>query len=272
VTLDGISELAAAARAVLNEATPAGKLALTRSAAEAWTTGALSLGGPAGAPDHPARPERPVLLSPGRMPRRRKGVGAANRIALLHALAHIELNAVDLAWDLIARFTDAALPREFWSDWIAVAADEARHFALIDARLGELDAAYGDLPAHDGLWAAARATGHDLLARLAVVPLVLEARGLDVTPPMIERLRRAGDERSVAILETVYRDEIDHVAAGSRWFRHLCAERGIDPAATWRALVSEHYKAPLKAPFNRPARDAAGLDASFYEPLAGVVE
>ena len=193
VTLDGIAELAAAARAVLNQAAPAGKLALTRAAAQAWAAGELSVGGRAGAPDHPARPERPVLLAPGRMPRRRKGIGAANRIALLHALAHIELNAVDLAWDLIARFADAALPREFWSDWVAVAADEAPHFALIEARLGELGAAYGELPAHDGLWDAARAIGHDLLARLAVVPLVLEARGLDVTPAMIAR-ENGGDK------------------------------------------------------------------------------
>lgn len=272
MTLDGIADLAAAARAVLNEATPVRKLTLTHGVAKAWAAGALSLVGTAGAPDHPARPERPILLAPGRMPRRRKGVGAANRVALLHALAHIELNAVDLAWDLIARFAGTALPREFWSDWVAVAVDEARHFALIEARLGELGAAYGELPAHDGLWDAARATGHDLLARLAVVPLVLEARGLDVTPGMIERLRRAGDDRSVAVLETVYRDEIAHVAVGSRWYRHLCAERGLDPAVTWRSLVSEHYKASPKAPFNRPARDAAGLAPSFYEPLSNVVD
>ncbi len=261
-----------AARAVLNEAAPAGKLALTRAAADAWAAGELSVGKLTGAPDYPARPKQPVLLAPGRMPRRRKGVGAANRIALLHALAHIELNAVDLAWDLIARFAEASLPRKFCSDWAAVAADEARHFALIEVRLGELDAVYGDLPAHDGLWDAARATSHDLLARLAVVPLVLEARGLDVTPGMIERLRRAGDDRSVAVLEIIYRDEIDHVATGARWYRHLCDERGLDPARTWRRLVREHFGASLKPPFNRPARDAAGLAASFYEPLAEVAE
>lgn len=270
--LDGISDLSAAARAVLNEATPSGKLALTRAAAGAWASGELSVGRLTGAPDHPARPIQPVLLAPGCMPRRRKGVGPANRIALLHALAHIELNAIDLAWDLIARFAEASLPQNFWSDWVTVATDEARHFALIEARLDELGAAYGDLPAHGGLWDVARSTRHDLLARLAVVPLVLEARGLDVTPGMIERLRRAGDDRSVAILEIVYRDEIKHVATGARWYCHLCDERGLDPARTWRRLVREHYGASLKPPFNRLARDAAGLAKSFYEPLAEIAE
>lgn len=175
--------LATLARHILATADPAGKCERTARAAEAWRAGAIASGAPpAGLPDRPARPDRPVLLPPARMPRRRTGGGREGRIALLHAIAHIELNAVDLAWDLIARFADPALPRRFFDDWVGVAADEARHFALVDGRLAELGAAYGDLPAHDGMWDSARDTRDDLAARLAVVPLVLEARGLDVTP------------------------------------------------------------------------------------------
>jgi uncharacterized ferritin-like protein (DUF455 family) len=202
------------------------------------------------------------------MPKRRAGGSAAGRVALLHALAHIELNAIDLAWDIIARFTDAPLPRGFYDDWVGVAAEEAKHHALVAARLTELGAAYGDLPAHDGLWEAAQATAHDLLARLAVVPLVLEARGLDVTPAMIERLNRFGDAPSAAILQVIYDDEIGHVAIGMHWFAWLCAERGAEPVATYQNLVRRHFKGALKPPFNRGGRDAAGLAEQFYAPLA----
>jgi uncharacterized ferritin-like protein (DUF455 family) len=202
------------------------------------------------------------------MPRRRAGGSHAHRIALLHAIAHIELNAIDLAWDLVARFAREDLPREFFDDWVAVAAEEAKHHALLALRLAALGAAYGDLPAHDGLWEAAQATAHDLLARLAVVPLVLEARGLDVTPGMIERLRRFDDGESAAVLQVIYDDEIGHVAAGRRWFEWLCRRRGVAPAATYQALVRAHFKGALKPPFNRAGRDAAELPAAFYEPLA----
>lgn len=202
------------------------------------------------------------------MPRRRAGGSRAGRVALLHALAHIELNAIDLAWDLIARFANAALPRAFYDNWVAVAAEEAMHHALIAARLAALGAAYGDLPAHDGLWEAAQATAGDLLARLAVVPLVLEARGLDVTPAMIARLERFGDEASAAALKIVYQDEIGHVATGRRWFDWLCAARGLPPAEAYHALVRRYFKGALKPPFNRAGRDAASLPSHFYEPLA----
>jgi uncharacterized ferritin-like protein (DUF455 family) len=202
------------------------------------------------------------------MPKRRAGNSPAGRVALLHALAHIELNAIDLAWDLVARFGEASLPRAFFDDWVGVAAEEATHHALLAARLAELGAAYGDLPAHDGLWTAAQATAHDLLARLAVVPLVLEARGLDVTPDMIGRLERFGDESSAAVLRIIYADEVGHVATGSRWFHWLCARRGLPPEETYRGLVRRHFKGALKPPFNRAARDAAGFAAGLYEPLA----
>ncbi len=253
---------------ILAAAEPAAKVALTRAAAATWQSGALAEIGRGAPPDRPARPARPLLLPPRDMPKRRAGGAPAGRIALLHALAHIELNAIDLAWDLIARFTDRSLPRAFYDDWVAVAAEEAKHHALVAARLAELGAAYGDLPAHDGLWEAAQATAHDLLARLAVVPLVLEARGLDVTPAMILRLNRFGDAPSAAVLQVIYDDEIGHVATGLRWFTWLCTARGAEPVATYQQLVRRHFKGALKPPFNRGGRDAAGLAEHYYAPLA----
>lgn len=202
------------------------------------------------------------------MPKRRAGGSPAGRIALLHALAHIELNAIDLAWDIVARFAGGDLPRAFCDDWIAVAAEEAEHHALLAARLADFGAAYGDLPAHDGLWQAAEATAHDLLARLAIVPLVLEARGLDVTPAMIERLDRFGDGESAAVLRRIYADEIGHVATGMRWFGFLCSRRALPAAETYRRLVRRHFKGVLKPPFNDSGRMAAGLPTAFYAPLS----
>ena len=205
------------------------------------------------------------------MPKRRNFGSLAGRLALLHALAHIELNAIDLAWDILARFGDAALPRDFYDDWVGVAAEEAEHFALLTGRLDTLGAGYGDLPAHDGLWEAAAATAHDLLARLAIVPLVLEARGLDVTPEMILRLERAGDAESATVLRRIYQDEIGHVAVGMRWFDWLSRERGLDPVAAFHDRVRRHFSGALKPPFNVEARSAAGFPAGYYEPLASRV-
>jgi uncharacterized ferritin-like protein (DUF455 family) len=259
--------LTCGAVAVLSAAEPAAKVALSRDIARAWRNGELSLGN-AEPPPRPARPLRPPLLPPRDMPRRRNAGSPAGRIALLHALAHIELNAIDLAWDLIAHFGRVGWPRGFFDDWIAVAAEEAEHFSLLSARLAALGSAYGSLPAHDGLWEAAAATAHDPLARLAVVPLVLEARGLDVTPAMIIRLERAGDMASAAVLDRIYRDEIGHVAAGRRWFEWLCDRRGRDRVATFRALVRGNFCGALKPPFNREAREQAGFAAVYYETLA----
>jgi uncharacterized ferritin-like protein (DUF455 family) len=260
--------LADAACGVLASADPAEKVALTRAAAAAWRAGSFAEIGNGAPPDRPSRPTHPVLLPPRDMPRRRAGGSAAGRVALLHALAHIELNAIDLAWDLIARFSGAGLPPSFFDEWVGVADEEAKHFALVARRLAELGAAYGDLPAHDGLWEAAQTTAHDLLARLAVVPLVLEARGLDVTPAMIERLQRFGDGTSAAVLQVIYDDEIGHVGTGLRWFRWLCATRGADPVATYHELVRRYFRGALKPPFNRGGRDAAGLAEAYYTPLA----
>lgn len=257
-----------AACAVLRASDPAAKVELTRGFAAAWRKGGLAVLGDALPPQRPARPLRPMLRAPREMPRRRAAGSAAGRIALLHAVAHIELNALDLAWDLMARFAIADLPRAFHDDWVAVAAEEAEHYTLVTGRLAALGAAYGDLPAHDGLWEAAQATAGDLLARLAVVPLVLEARGLDVTPDMIERMKRFGDHESVAILEILYAEEIDHVKAGFRWFAWECGRRRRDPASAFQDLVRRHYGGFLKPPFNRAARDAAGFPAAFYATLA----
>ena len=187
----------------------------------------------------------------------------------MHALAHIELNAIDLAWDIVARFSGMDLPRKYFDDWVGVGAEEARHFLLLSHRLLDFNVRYGDLPAHDGLWEAAAATAGDLLARLAVVPLVLEARGLDVTPEMAARLERVGDTRSAAILHLIYDQEIGHVAIGRYWFDRLCRAQGLVPAGVFHDRVRRFFNGALKPPFNRPARDAAGIPANYYEPLVG---
>lgn len=252
---------------VLTTSGAAAKAEKSIKAAREWHNGDLTPECTAFPPQRPARPEKPELLSPGQMPRRRGGKEKKNRIALLHAIAHIELNAIDLAWDMIARFGHG-MPREFLDDWVMVGADEARHFTLLAARLRGLGASYGDLPAHDGLWQAAQKTSGDLLARLAVVPLVLEARGLDVTPGMIKRLEGFGDFETAAILKTIYQDEIGHVRAGARWFMTLCKDRGLKPETTFQSLVKSHFSGILKPPFNTLARSKAGLPETFYSPIA----
>ncbi|MDA1311212.1 MAG: ferritin-like domain-containing protein [Proteobacteria bacterium] len=257
--------LSAAATGVLGTPEPLAKVRLGRAIAAMWRGGSIGDVGSASAPNRPARPARPALRLPRDLPKRKISRDSTGRIALLHALAHIELNAIDLAWDMIARFAGADLPRAFFDDWVGVAVEESGHFALLDQRLAALGAEY--LPAHDGLWAAAEATAHDLLARLAVVPLVLEARGLDVTPAMISRLRAVDDAPSADILEIIYRDEIGHVAVGKRWFDHVVAIRGLQPVATWQDLVRRYFKGGVKPPFNIAAREAAGFSAAFYGPL-----
>ncbi len=259
--------LAAAAKAVLECPEPAAKIALSRSIAADWRCGRIAEVGRAEPPARPARPPRPELRAPREVPRRRITRGSGGRIALIHALAHIELNAIDLAWDIIARFTREDLPRRFYDDWVTVAAEEAEHHALLSERLGGLGAAYGDLPAHDGLWEAALETAEDLLARLAVVPLVLEARGLDVTPAMVAKLSAVGDAESARILQIIYDEEIGHVAVGKRWFDHLARAQGLAPREAWQAKVRRHFKGRLKPPFNEVGRAAAGLAAEDYRPL-----
>lgn len=259
--------LAEAAALALREAQPAAKIRLTRETAAAWRDGRIAAPGRATPPDRPARPGQPELLPPNRMKRRGYG-GAAGRAALLHALAHIELNAIDLAWDIIARFAGKEdLPRAFHDDWVRVAEDEADHFEALERLLTDLGVAYGDLPAHDGLWEAAMKTAHDLAARLAIVPMTLEARGCDTTPTTIGRLRRAGETTAIPALEIIYHDEIRHVASGMRWFRHVCAQRGEDAPSLYHHLIRTIHGSPLKPPFNHEARAKAGMGREFYEPV-----
>lgn len=210
----------------------------------------------------PGRPARPQLIDPREVPRRALG-SAEGRAALIHAIAHIEFNAINLALDAGWRFAD--MPEAYYADWLSVAQDEARHFALLRARLQALGHDYGDFAAHDGLWEAAEKTAQDPLLRMALVPRVLEARGLDVTPGMMRRLREVGDRETVAILKIILREEVRHVAIGTRWFRHLCAARGLDPPATFARLLAEHG-VRLRPPFNREARLAAGfLESEFAD-------
>ncbi len=266
-----ITSLRAGAIAAISAADLDRKVALTQKTHRLWNERALSLRSPLdpAPPLRPGRPEKPELISPGKMKKRSLHT-RSGRIALLHAICHIELNAVDLALDIVARFADQPVPRSFFDGWMQVAFEEAKHFGMVRTRLRELDADYGDLPAHDGLWEAAHHTRNDLTARLAVVPLILEARGLDVTPSMRDKLRELGDEASASIFDTIYNDEKGHVAVGAKWFRFLCAREKKDPAAAFQHLVRANFRGGLKAPFNDLARAEAGLTPGFYRALSPV--
>jgi uncharacterized ferritin-like protein (DUF455 family) len=235
----------------------ADKVDLTRAARAAWLAGTA----PAApddavlAPDARGRPPRPELVDPREL-RPRSPKQLAGRIAAIHAVAHIEANAVDLALDAAHRFR--GLPDAFYDDWLRVAEDEARHFAMLADRLAQLGAAYGDLPAHGGLWDACARTADDVLRRMALVPRVLEARGLDVNPPMIARFEAAGDEATAAILRVILADEVGHVAVGDRWFRWCCEQRGLEPVATFAGLLAE-AGVRVRPPLNVEARLAAGF-------------
>ena len=245
------------------------KIDLTRKTHSLWSARRLSVlspGDPA-IPERPGRPAKPDLVHP-RLVKKRSLTSQRGRIALMHAIAHIELNAIDLALDIVARFAGHRVPRSFFDGWMRVAFEEAKHFSLLRARLRGLGADYGDLPAHDGLWQAAHDTRNDLHARLAVVPLILEARGLDVTPSLIARLEETGDHATADILKIIYTDEKGHVAIGAKWFRFFCARDRLDPAMRFRALVQANFHGRLKPPFNEPARAAAGLTPLFYRALS----
>jgi uncharacterized ferritin-like protein (DUF455 family) len=216
-------------------------------------------------PGLPGRPARPRLVHPTTLPRRTLATREGHA-ALLHAVAHIEFNAINLALDAVWRF--AAMPPDYYRDWLRVAAEEAHHFTLLAEHLARLGHAYGDFDAHDGLWAMVEATRHDIVARMALVPRTLEARGLDATPPMRERFARAGDARAAAILDVILADEIGHVAVGNRWYRWLCAREGLDPIAHFERLCRQ-YRAPRpRPPLNLDARRAAGFSDAELERLA----
>lgn len=264
------SSLADYAKAITNTADLPAKVQLSYDAARHWYGRTLSLTSSHRhtMPDRPGRPEKPELLPPRLMPKRSKG-GGQGKLALLHSLAHIELNAIDLTWDLVGRYCHETMPRTFFDHFVQVGLEEARHFDLLSQHLRKLGSHYGAMPAHDGLWQAAQDTQYDLLARLALIPLVLEARGLDVTPSTIRRMRANGDQESSDILEIIYRDEKRHVAFGVKWFRYMCDRQKVPPESTFHHLVRQHFRGPLKPPFNELARAEAGLTPGFYKPLTG---
>lgn len=205
----------------------------------------------------PGRPEHPELVDPHQLPRRGLGT-TAGRVALVHSLAHIEFNAINLALDAVYRFRE--MPTNYVTDWLRVASDEGEHFMLLHHRLAELDSHYGAMAAHDGLWDMARRTDHDVLVRMALVPRILEARGLDVAPPMIAKLQQLKDEATAVILQRIYTDEITHVEVGNRWFRHVCDQRDLDGAIVFRDLLRGENSAYLRSPYNREARLQAGFN------------
>ncbi|SFS15063.1 Uncharacterized conserved protein, contains ferritin-like DUF455 domain [Dyella sp. OK004] len=262
-----MTDLHQAAKRCLDASEPADKLRLTHDTWQAFLSGELrpSEGAPPPEPiAAPGRPLRPPLVPSRQVPHR--GLGTPEgRAALVHAVAHIEFNAINLAWDAVYRFRGE--PDAYYRDWASCANDEARHFAMLSTRLGELGHAYGNFDAHNGLWEMAEKTAHHDTARMALVPRVLEARGLDVTPGMIERLRSVGDERTVDILEVILREEVAHVAAGTRWFRHCCERDGTDPRDTFLDLLRDYMGPNLRGPFNRPARLEAGFDEEELDRL-----
>ncbi len=209
--------------------------------------------------DQPGRPNKPELVRANKMPRR--GFGSIEgRAIMMHAIAHIEFNAINLALDAIQRFSD--MPDDYYNDWLQVAAEEAYHFELVRAHLRHLGGEYGDYVAHGGLWEMCEKTSADVLQRMALVPRVLEARGLDVTPGIQKKLAQAGDHHAVSILDIIFRDEINHVAIGNRWYRYCCDQRGLDAESTFTALLAEFYPKGLMGPYNMLARQQAGFTDS----------
>jgi len=259
-------ELFAACLEALNEADPAKKCVLAQSLYQAWRAGEVEIDEavPVRPIAEPGRPGKPVLVPPLEVPRR-KITSAAGRAALLHAIAHIEFNAINLALDAAYRFR--GMPREFYGDWLQVASEEALHFSLVRGHLQSLGYAYGDFPAHNGLWEMAMKTAHDPLVRMALVPRVLEARGLDAQPAIAEKFKSVQDERAVDILGVIERDEIGHVAIGSRWYLYLCQQRGLAPLETFRELLKEYDAPPLKPPFNMAGRKAGGFSEAELDWL-----
>ncbi|WP_372603253.1 ferritin-like domain-containing protein [Actibacterium sp.] len=257
---------------VLRTADTQEKTALSRRHAAAWfaarAAGTPPQIGTATPPDHPARPAKPALLDPRDVPRRRPHT-RNGRLAILHAVAHIELNAVDLHWDIIARFSDVPMPLGFYDDWVKAADEESKHFNLICDCLAGMDSYYGALDAHAGMWRAAEDTAGDLMGRLAVVPMVLEARGLDVTPGMIALFEKAGVDQVVNALKVIYAEEVAHVAYGSKWFHFLCGRDNLDPKDAFHRLVRRYFPGDLKPPFNEEKRAEAGMPPDFYWPLTG---
>jgi uncharacterized ferritin-like protein (DUF455 family) len=235
--------------------------------ARAWHDGAMTLAEDAEltvAHPVPGRPAKPELVPPLAVKHRSMRT-EEGRAALIHALAHIEFNAINLALDAIWRFS--GMPRAFYEDWLRVATEEALHFSLLAAHLKTLGFAYGDFSAHNSLWDMAEKTKDDVLARIALVPRTMEARGLDASPPVRAKLAQAGDLAAAEILDIILRDEIGHVAIGNRWFAWLCQQRKLEPVATYATLARQYKAPPLRGPFNMAAREAAGFTKSELDAL-----
>jgi uncharacterized ferritin-like protein (DUF455 family) len=242
--------------ACLATAEPDAKLRLTRDVWQAWQEGSCRLAASDAPVPAAGRPARPALVRPRQLARRGPGT-VEGRAVLFHALTHIEFTAINLALDHACRFRD--LPAAYYTDWLRIAVEEVDHFELLRRHLRSLGYDYGDFPAHGGLWEMAQKTEHDALVRMALVPRCLEARGLDVNPGIKARLLDHGDEIGAALLDVILRDEVGHVAAGDRWFRHLCAMRGLEPLATYRELIAVFFKGGLRGPFHLVARREAGF-------------
>eukprot|EP01104_Vermistella_antarctica_P015955 TRINITY_DN5345_c0_g1_i1.p1 TRINITY_DN5345_c0_g1~~TRINITY_DN5345_c0_g1_i1.p1 ORF type:complete len:294 (-),score=62.20 TRINITY_DN5345_c0_g1_i1:104-985(-) len=263
--------------AVLNEGHPDKKAALTHEALKRWRDEDLPIVDDENkeeivVPLHPARPDFVKIVPARDVYKRGKGGTLANRIALLHSIVHIESVAVDLSWDIIARFhkcTNPPLSRDFFNDWAIVAEDEARHYSLLKERMEELGGHYGDLPGHNGLWESAVETADDILARLAIEHMVHEARGLDVTSiSTINKFRSQGDKDSANLLARILTDEITHVRAGLKWFKYVSSERGLEPIPTFHEMVRTRFRGKLKKPFSKECREKAGMTEEWYLPLS----
>jgi len=242
------------------------KISLVRNSAAGFADGSLAFAD-FGKPLHvdaPGRPDRPHLVRGAKVPKRGFGT-VQGRAIMMHAICHIEFNAINLALDAVQRFSE--MPEDFYRDWMQVAQEEAYHFELVRAHLRHLGFEYGDFDAHDGLWEMCEKTAHDVLHRMALVPRVLEARGLDVTPGIQVKLAQAGDHNAVSLLDIILRDEIGHVAIGNRWFQFCCKQRSVEPEATFFALLDQHYPKGLFGPFNLEAREQAGFSKSELDRL-----
>lgn len=262
-----MNELFSATWRALTERDPWKKCELTAALTEAWQSGALAFDPDIELPDTSVagHPDRPELVNPRDLPQRGPG-SIEGRVALIHAITHIEFNAINLALDAVCRFRQ--MPIEYYTDWLSIASEESNHFNLLNNRLNKLDCNYGDFPAHNGLWDMAMRTAHDPLHRMALIPRVMEARGIDVTPGMIKRFHRVGDLETVEILELILHEEIGHVKAGSRWFNYLCEQRSIDAEATYLDLVQEYMGSGLHCPIHLQARLEAGFSESELQKLA----
>jgi len=256
-----MNEIRSMAAACLKAADADDKLRLIRDLVQAHRLQTTHVDTGARLPDidQPGRPQNPQLVRANKMPRRGFGT-LEGRAIMMHAIAHIEFNAINLALDAIQRFPD--MPKDYYTDWLQVAAEESYHFELVRAHLRHLGGEYGDYVAHGGLWEMCEKTTSDVLQRMALVPRVLEARGLDVTPGIQKKLAQAGDHHAVSILDIIFRDEIKHVAVGNRWYRYCCDQRGLDAVATFTELLAEFYPKGLMGPYNMVAREQAGFTSA----------